>query len=303
MQKLVKTALFGVQFGLPLADSRWAVATLRREAATDAVRGAAQLSALAVQFAEGTVELGAVSAPYGPGWAATLIQQALIVPAYRSMAAAVAAEEAGGGYRLATSGGEVRWPPVQLCYGQLLRVAGGDTSGTAAAIRGLRAFEAQDPPPIPAEQWQRLETRLCPLLLQVLLEPVPSNTATRWARLDELDSIMQRAPATSVGYVGGSPGAFANFTIARLREAQGSFPAALAAIRRRETDGYPAYLWSRLAFLRREGRLAALAGDTAGALRAYDAYLTQRTDPDPPLRPERDSVIAERAALARSTAQ
>jgi hypothetical protein len=31
MQKLVKTALFGVQFGLPLADSRWAVATLRRE--------------------------------------------------------------------------------------------------------------------------------------------------------------------------------------------------------------------------------------------------------------------------------
>jgi hypothetical protein len=44
-------------------------------------------------------------------------------------------------------------------------------------------------------------------------------------------------------------------------------------------------------------RLAALAGDTAGAIRAYDQYLETRIHPDPPFQPQRDSVIAERAAL------
>jgi hypothetical protein len=89
----------------------------------------------------------------------------------------------------------------------------------------------------------------------------------------------------------------ANWTIARLREAQGNIPGALAAIRRRENNWYPAYLWSLPAFLRQEGRLAALAGDTAGARWAYDRYLTLRTDPDPAFVPQRDSVLAERSAL------
>jgi hypothetical protein len=62
-------------------------------------------------------------------------------------------------------------------------------------------------------------------------------------------------------------------------------------------DYFPAYMWSLPAFLRQEGRLATLAGDTAGALRAYDDYLTLRTAPDPPLRAQRDSVVAERASL------
>jgi len=79
----------------------------------------------------------------------------------------------------------------------------------------------------------------------------------------------------------------------------GDIPGALAAIRRREVDYFPAYLWSLPAFLRQEGRLAALAGDTAGAIRAYDAYLTLRTDPDSPFVPQRDSVLAERATLTR----
>ena len=80
----------------------------------------------------------------------------------------------------------------------------------------------------------------------------------------------------------------------------GDIPGALAAIRRREVDYFPAYLWSLPAFLRQEGRLATLAGDTAGAIRAYDAYLTLRTDPDPPFVPQRDSVVAERSTLRRS---
>jgi tRNA A-37 threonylcarbamoyl transferase component Bud32/tetratricopeptide (TPR) repeat protein len=300
MQKLVKIVLFGVQFGLPLSDPRWAANVLRREATTAAERAGALLGDLAVSFAEGRAELGDVTAPYGPGWAATMIQQALIEPAYRGMAAAVLAHEATGGYRLTAPAGEVRWPTVQYCHGQLLRMAGGDTSGTAAAIRALRAFAASDPPPIAREEWQRLETRVCPLLLQVLAERAPLGAGARWAHLDELDSLMQGGPRALSGNAGTSPTAFANYTIARLREAQGDLPAALAAIRRREADLFPAYLWSLPAFLRQEGRLAALVGDTVGAKRAYDAYLGVRTNPGPALRSQRDSVLAERAALERN---
>ena len=85
--------------------------------------------------------------------------------------------------------------------------------------------------------------------------------------------------------------------MARLREARRDYRGALAAVRRREMNLFPPYLWSLPAFLRQEGRLAAIVGDTAGALRAYDQYLTLRTDPDPPFRAQRDSVVAERAAL------
>jgi hypothetical protein len=114
---------------------------------------------------------------------------------------------------------------------------------------------------------------------------------------------MAQDPRGFTGSVNYAPTAFANFTVARLREAQGNLPAALAAIRRREVDYFPAYLWSLPAFLRQEGRLAALTGDTTGALRAYDSYLTLRTNPDAPFKPQRDSVIAERAALVPRTAQ
>ena len=109
---------------------------------------------------------------------------------------------------------------------------------------------------------------------------------------------MRADPRGFTGNTHSEPTAFANYTVARMREAQGDIPAALAAIRRREVDYFPAYLWSLAALVRQEGRLAALAGDRAGAIRAYDQYLTLRTAPDPPFQPQRDSVVAERAALA-----
>lgn len=50
--------------------------------------------------------------------------------------------------------------------------------------------------------------------------------------------------------------------------------------------------------LRMEGRLAAEVGDTEGAIRAYRHYLALRSDPDPTLQAQADSV---RAALAELT--
>ena len=295
IQRLTKLPLHSATFALPMADAELAARTLEDEATTREERSGAILVNLAVRFAEGrSVPAEAQVDRYGPGWAATLIQQGAIEPAYRSVAAEALRRETAGGYRLPTSGDPMRWPPLQLCYGELHRVAGGDTSNTRDAIRRLQSFATTDPPPIPREEWQMLNHRICPLLLEVLLERSPAAGAR--SRLDELDSLMRDGPR-SYGGATATPNAMANFTIARLREARGDLAGALAAIRRREADYFPAYLWSLPAFLRQEGRLAALTGDKAGAIRAYDAYLTLRTNPDAPLRPQRDSVLAERAAL------
>jgi tRNA A-37 threonylcarbamoyl transferase component Bud32 len=301
MQKLTKMALHSAALALPLDDARWAVDTLQREAATVPERVGAGLSRLALRFAAGRTDLGDVNIVpgTGPQWAGTVIQQALIEPMYRPMAAATLAQVAAGQYRLQAGGGAIPWPPTQDCFAALYRVAGGDTAGAAAALRRLRAFAATDHPPIARDDWQLIDFRVCPLLLQVLLEGTPTGHVA-WPALDRLDSLMREDPRGYMGIANTAPTAFANYAVARLRESQGNIPAALAAIRRREVDYFPAYLWSLPAFLRQEGRLATLAGDTAGAIRAYDAYLTLRTDPDPPFVPQRDSVVAERATLRRS---
>ena len=300
MQKLVKIALHSANLALPLGDARWAASILDREAATAPEQVGASISRLAIGFAEGRSDLADVDrgGQFGPQWAATLIQQALIDPAYRSLGTSTLAKEEAGRYRIASDGGSVRWPPIQDCLATSLRLTSGDTTGAAGAIRRLHAFAASNHPPINSDAWQQADFRVCDLLLQTLVEGTPTPGEQRRS-LDRLDSLMQQAPR---GFTGDNanfaPTAFANFTIARFREAQGDLPRALAAIRRREVDYFPAYMWSLPAFLRQEGRLAALAGDSAAALRAYDEYLALRTAPDLPLRPQRDSVLAERAALA-----
>jgi hypothetical protein len=53
---------------------------------------------------------------------------------------------------------------------------------------------------------------------------------------------------------------------------------ALAAIRRRRFDLVPVFLST---YLREEGRLAALAGDTIGAIAAYRHFLILQSHPEP----------------------
>ncbi len=300
LQKLTKIGLHSAEFALPLADARWASDSLQRAAATPQDVVAAGLVRLALSFAAGKMELGDVNAgiPPSANWAGTLVQQSLMEPAYRPMAASVLAQEVAGKYQVPAGKATIRWPPTQDCFGTLYNVAGGDKSGAAAAISRLRAFAATNHPPLPDHEWQQVDLRVCPLLLKVLLEG-PREPRVPWPALDQLDSLMHGGPRGFLGLANFAPVVFANFTIARMREAQGDIPAALAAIRRREVDYFPSYLWSLPAFLRQEGRLAALAGDTSGAVRAYDQYLTLRADPDPPFKPQRDSVMAERAALRR----
>jgi hypothetical protein len=72
---------------------------------------------------------------------------------------------------------------------------------------------------------------------------------------------------------------------------------ARAGLRRRP---YAYHLSDYLApHLREEGRLAALTGDTAGAVSAYRHYLALRSDPEPAVRPGVEAVRAELAKLAK----
>ena len=83
-----------------------------------------------------------------------------------------------------------------------------------------------------------------------------------------------------------------------MHEQRGEFGAALAAIRRKDWT----LLWTEyVTYHRDEGRLAALAGDTAGAIRAYQRYLGIRSDADARLQPEVQRVRAELAALERAS--
>jgi hypothetical protein len=79
----------------------------------------------------------------------------------------------------------------------------------------------------------------------------------------------------------------------------GRYDRALLAIRRRVAVlGFPFFVGLAEA-LRLEGKIAAKAGDMPGAILAYERYLRLRHDPEPVKKPQRDSVVAELAALKR----
>jgi serine/threonine-protein kinase len=110
--------------------------------------------------------------------------------------------------------------------------------------------------------------------------------------LRQLDSVL----ADPVSITGSSYG---NLIAARLHEERGEIPAALAAIRRRYIGvaTFPHYV----RYLREEGRLAALAGDRPGAIRAYRHYLALRSEAEPALQPEVRAVRAELEAIERES--
>ncbi|HEU5171168.1 MAG TPA: hypothetical protein VFU46_11555, partial [Gemmatimonadales bacterium] len=91
-----------------------------------------------------------------------------------------------------------------------------------------------------------------------------------------------------------------NMVLARLYETRGDLAGALARIRRRPL-AYDAGVWYLSTGLREEGRLAALAGDRAEAVRAYRHYLALRSNPEPELQPGVERVRAELERLESVT--
>ena len=111
------------------------------------------------------------------------------------------------------------------------------------------------------------------------------DRSDRDAAIERLDLLMAEGLDWEVEHYAG------NLIVAELREAQGDLPKALAAVRQRTFNWYgPGFLST---YLREEGRLAALTGDTVGAIKAYRHYLALRSDPEPHLVPQRDSIRVE----------
>ena len=90
----------------------------------------------------------------------------------------------------------------------------------------------------------------------------------------------------------------ANLIVARVAEAEGDLALALRAVRRRDGD-LIGFQWYLSTFLREEGRLAALTGDTAGAIRAYQHYMMFHSDPEPEMKPEVERVRLDLAKLVQ----
>jgi tetratricopeptide (TPR) repeat protein len=172
-----------------------------------------------------------------------------------------------------------------VCALELWALAHGDAGSAARAIARLRA-----PAPILSSD-PAIGGQPCAVLLAAMLSSV-NQRADRASTLNRLDSLLATGPSwnADVQYVD-----FGNLAVARLREEQGDLPGALAAIRRRSYEWWmPTFLST---YLREEGRLAALTGDRAGAIRAYQQYLALRSNPEPAVRPETDQVRTQLATL------
>jgi tetratricopeptide (TPR) repeat protein len=172
-----------------------------------------------------------------------------------------------------------------ICTLEQWRLSRGRTGHTASAIARLRGatFEGVSPQDSAvARNWNEF----CATMLEAWLGAETGSPDAGLA-LERLDSLARgRWPGTG------------NLVVARLREAAGDLPGALRALRRR---GFafgllPANLST---FVREEGRVAALTGDTAGAVRAYQHYLALRWNPEPELKAEVDRIRGDLAQLLK----
>ncbi len=196
---------------------------------------------------------------------------------------------------------------ADLCVGELWRIEHGESGSASQAITRLRRARAPGDSP----QVLAINT-VCATILEAM-SAAALHRPDAAAALDLLDSVIRTGPGglrngpaiaftLSPGFIKTTIGItpvgfedFANLIVARLREQQGDLRAALEAVRRRS------YAYHRTeyvaAHLREEGRLAALTGDQAGAVRAYQHYLALRSDPEPALSSEVEQVRTELAKL------
>ncbi len=129
------------------------------------------------------------------------------------------------------------------------------------------------------------DLNVCPLTVEALIEHARGTSDGE--ALARLEAVLREGSVLAQE---------ANLVAARLHEARGDIAAALRAVRRRPYHWRigPAYLST---YLREEGRLASLAGDRDGAMRAYRHYLALRADADPELKSDVEAVRHELARL------
>jgi hypothetical protein len=172
-----------------------------------------------------------------------------------------------------------------LCALGAWHAAHGDYPYVETAIGRLRAA---------GDVWLSSTDSAHPSQSVVLCSALLEATRATALHLPDARTRLTQADVAARTYVLSRPLA-ANLIIARLAEAQGDLSLALRALRRRGS-GPGQFPWYLSTFLREEGRLAALTGDTAGAIHAYQHYLALRPDPEPEMKP---GVVQVRAELAK----
>ncbi len=173
----------------------------------------------------------------------------------------------------------------QTCWVERWRVAHGDLATTDRAIARLRS---------PVTLWRGLadsaRTAEFGTLCADVLEATVATLRHRPGAALLVSRLNDRLRTAPPGWTDGD-----NLAVARLLEAHGNVVEALGAVRRRRFDLVPVFLST---YLREEGRLAALTGDTTGAIAAYRHFLTLQAHPEP----ARAAVVERvRAELGRLT--
>jgi hypothetical protein len=226
----------------------------------------------------------------GEGGPAGLIHLALYWGADTVRAAEAARRLAPAARGVSLTGDEARDQLEARCVVATWRAARGDYTYADAAIRRLREARVRGLHGVDSVTVDGFR-RLCAALL--------AATRATALRLPDARRKLEQADAASRNFDLFLPALGANLVVAHLAELQGDLPLALRAVRRRA--GFYGFFpsWHLSTFLREEGRLAALTGDTVGAVRAYRHYLALRTNPEPEVKPEVEIVRAELAKLSQ----
>ena len=176
---------------------------------------------------------------------------------------------------------------MMMCAVSLWRAARGDERRVATALSRLRAVRGA------ADQRVSMYLPVCLASLEAW-RAARHEAPTSDRALQRLDSVLRSGPITNFHIQ-----LAARHTLAELRERQGDHHDALAAVRLRPY--HHAFGPTGLSeSLRLEGRLAALAGDTAGAIRSLRHFLALRADAEPPFARETEVVRQELARLSGS---
>jgi DNA-binding SARP family transcriptional activator len=198
----------------------------------------------------------------------------------------VEALEAAAQARGASGPAERRARHEDACVAAQWRAATGDAAAAESLAARLRGGVAAGDTTVAGTR-----RHVCVLVIEAQLAAAGTRPDAA-AALERLDSLMLTGPFTGATDHGTLD--YGNLVVARLREAAGDLPGALAAVRRRVYF----HGWHPFAatYFREEGRLAERVGKREVAIRAYRRYLELRYDAEPALATDAAWV---RAALAR----
>ena len=256
--------------GLPLEEAERAVAALEARATTQQEQSRARFDHYLVAMSAGRpVEAVAALRGMDPPSLYHGVTGALYWDGDTAFARATAS---AGAVRadapLTRTPGELSGQFWDICWVERWRVAQGQFGSADRAIARLRSPVPSNRGPADSSRTAEFGT-LCADVLEATVATL-DRRPDAGLLVSRLDDRLRTAPP---GWTDGD-----NMAVARLLEAHGNVAGALAAVRRRRFDLVPVFLST---YLREEGRLAALAGDTTGAVAAYRHFLTLQTHPEP----------------------